>query len=199
MEARLTFLRFLQRDPWPSVRADRDARCVCKSRWNSFSSLRRRTSSQAPIVFSLKGNPKKFNTWGPGGQFLLFVSQTQNQKETRRHTKRGDKIACSILGSEPPKEDALQCPNWKQYFFPCNGDAGFSLWFHLPRKLFTTPVQGGLFAAFCEKIGDPLKKESFTTRGSIIFPPKVATRPLCPLPHCPFPSAAPLSPQAFGP
>ena len=37
--------------------------------------------------------------------------------------------------------------------------------------------QGGLFATFCEKIGDPLKKESFTTRGSIIFPPKVVKRP----------------------
>ena len=34
----------------------------------------------------------------------------------------------------------------------------------------------GLFAALCEKIGD-LKKESFATRGSIIFPPKVAKRP----------------------
>ena len=36
---------------------------------------------------------------------------------------------------------------------------------------------GDLFATFCEKIGDRLKKESFTTRGSIIFPPKVIKRP----------------------
>ena len=35
----------------------------------------------------------------------------------------------------------------------------------------------GLFATFAGKIGDPLKKESFTTRGSINFPPKVAKRP----------------------
>ena len=39
------------------------------------------------------------------------------------------------------------------------------------------PLQGGLFATFCEKIGDPLKKKCFTPRGSIIFPPKVAKRP----------------------
>ena len=31
-------------------------------------------------------------------------------------------------------------------------------------------TQGGLFATFCEKIGNPLNKECFTTRGSIIFP-----------------------------
>ena len=31
------------------------------------------------------------------------------------------------------------------------------------------PSQGGLFAAFGEKVGDPLKKESFTTRGSNHF------------------------------
>ena len=31
-----------------------------------------------------------------------------------------------------------------------------------------------LFATFGEKIGDPLKNESFTTRGSIIFPRKLA-------------------------
>ena len=37
-------------------------------------------------------------------------------------------------------------------------------------------VQGGLFATFREKIGDPLKEESFTTRGSINFPQKVAKR-----------------------
>ena len=36
--------------------------------------------------------------------------------------------------------------------------------------------QGGLFATFCEKIGDPLNKECFT-RGSIIFPPKAAKMP----------------------
>ena len=36
--------------------------------------------------------------------------------------------------------------------------------------------QGGLFA-FCEKIADPLKKESFTTGGSINCPQKVAKIP----------------------
>ena len=34
-----------------------------------------------------------------------------------------------------------------------------------------------------EKIGDPLRTESFTTRGSIIFPPKVAQKSLSP--SCP--------------
>ena len=33
----------------------------------------------------------------------------------------------------------------------------------------TQPSSGGSFASFCEKIGDPLKKESFTTRGSSNF------------------------------
>ena len=37
-------------------------------------------------------------------------------------------------------------------------------------------IQGGLFATFCENMGDPLKKESFTARGWIIFP--LAKRPL---------------------
>ena len=37
--------------------------------------------------------------------------------------------------------------------------------------------QGGLFATFGEKMGDPLTKESFTTSNSIVFPPKVAKRP----------------------
>ena len=37
--------------------------------------------------------------------------------------------------------------------------------------------KGGLCATFCEKIDDPLNRECCTTRGSIIFPPKVATRP----------------------
>lgn len=34
----------------------------------------------------------------------------------------------------------------------------------------------GAFLLFfvCEKMGDPLEKESFTTRKAVIFPPKVA-------------------------
>ena len=41
-------------------------------------------------------------------------------------------------------------------------------------------AQGGSFflpVFRAKKKGDPLKKESFTTRGSIIFPPNVAKRP----------------------
>ena len=38
-------------------------------------------------------------------------------------------------------------------------------------------VQGCPFATFCEKIADPLKKECFTTRGSINCPQKVSKRP----------------------
>ena len=38
----------------------------------------------------------------------------------------------------------------------------------------------GPFATFGEKMGDPLKKESFTMRGSLIFPRQLATRPLGP-------------------
>ena len=39
------------------------------------------------------------------------------------------------------------------------------------RRRFFFLTKRGLFATFCEKIGDPVKQEFFTTRGSIIFPP----------------------------
>ena len=39
--------------------------------------------------------------------------------------------------------------------------------------------RGVFLPPFVRKIGDPLNKESFTTRGSIIFPPKVAKGPAC--------------------
>ena len=41
------------------------------------------------------------------------------------------------------------------------------------------PPWARLLTTFCEKIADPLKKESFTTRGSINCPQKVAKRPPC--------------------
>ena len=37
--------------------------------------------------------------------------------------------------------------------------------------------QGGLFATFCEKLGDPLKKESFTVDPPVGFPSKAAVTP----------------------
>ena len=41
------------------------------------------------------------------------------------------------------------------------------------------PHGPGRFATFSEIIWCPLNQECFTTRGSIIFPPKVAERPSC--------------------
>ena len=39
-------------------------------------------------------------------------------------------------------------------------------------------MSGGSFSKICEKLGDPLKKESFTTRGSIISPRMLQKDPL---------------------
>ena len=109
----------------------------------------------------------QWNHWDPS-QSLHAVFPCTTTRGSNYQTNPNHKVLPAYLTSHPERKT---CP------FPKNGSLSQPPSEQLgggppsPRAVNSS----GLFATF-EKIGDPLKKESFTTRGSMIFPQELAKR-----------------------